>query len=505
MVANQRKTGIALSYLCQMVQILTGLLYTPIMIRMLGQREYGIYQLSYSIISYLGLLNFGFNASYLRFYSREKANADDDAVYKLNGMFMTVFLVLSAIVVICGSIIISDIRVVLGTGYSESDYLRMTILMIIMLLTMALSFPGSVFSCIIISQERFVFNKALLLIQSILNPFVTLPLLMLGYGSIAMASVSLSLTLLTLIVNAYYCHRILKTQFKFKGFRLGLLKEMWIFTFFIFLNQVIDQINWSVDKFLLGRFSGAKPVAVYSVSSQINLIYLQLSTSVSSVFAPEINRIVAETDDNTKLSELFIKIGRIQFMIMSLVLWGLVFFGRSFIRFWAGAEYTESYQVTLLLTIPVTIPLVQNIGIEIQRAKNKHKVRSWVYFCIAIANIAVSIPLVKVYGPTGAAVGTALSLVVGNGIFMNWYYYKALNIDIPLFWKNMIDFIPAILVSSIIGIVYNVFINQESMIFLIVFIAIYSVAYSGILYITGMNSSEKRIVMRLKNKANGSV
>ena len=41
----------------------------------------------------------------------------------------------------------------------------------------------------------------------------------------------------------------------------------------------------------------------------------------------------------------------------------------------------------------MTVPLIQNIGIEIQRAKNMHQFRSKVYFCMAIGNALVSIPL----------------------------------------------------------------------------------------------------------------
>ena len=88
-----------------------------------------------------------------------------------------------------------------------------------------------------------------------------------------------------------------------------MLKEMWFFTFFIFLNQIVDQINWSVDKFLLGRMLGTTAVSIYGVGGQINTLYLQFSTSVSSVFVPKVNKIVAETGDDDKLTELFTKLG----------------------------------------------------------------------------------------------------------------------------------------------------------------------------------------------------
>lgn len=124
------------------------------------------------------------------------------------------------------------------------------------------------------------------------------------------------------------------------------------------------------------------------------------------MFVPKVNRIVAESDDNEQLTKLFTKVGRIQFIVLGLILSGFVFLGSPFIKVWAGEGYSTSYDVALLLIIPVTVPLVQNLGIEIQRAKNMHKARSIVYLFIAIANVFVSIPLIKIMGPAGAALGT---------------------------------------------------------------------------------------------------
>ena len=177
---------------------------------------------------------------------------------------------------------------------------------------------------------------------------------------------------------------IMNIRFRFRGFQASLLKEMWVFTFFIFINQIIDQINWSVDKFLLGRFAGTTAVAVYGVGGQINSMYIEFSSSVSNVFVPKVNRIVAESGDDRELTKLFTKVGRIQFIILGLILSGFTFFGIPFIKIWAGPEYGASYAVALLLIIPVTVPLIQNLGIEIQRAKNMHKARAVVYLAIAM-------------------------------------------------------------------------------------------------------------------------
>lgn len=310
-----------------------------------------------------------------------------------------------------------------------------------------------------------------------------------------MVSVTTFLTLLVLITNIYYSFHNLHIKFCFRGFQVSLLKEMWVFTFFIFINQIIDQINWSVDKFLLGRFAGTTAVAVYGVGGQINSMYIEFSSSVSNVFVPKVNRIVAESGDNRELTKLFTKVGRIQFIILGLILSGFAFFGIPFIKIWAGSEYADSYAIALLLIAPVTVPLIQNLGIEIQRAKNMHKARAIVYLFIAIANVFVSIPLIKLMGPAGAALGTAISLFAGNIIFMNWYYHARIGMNMIYFWQEIAKFIPALIAPCVVGIAIMKFVNITGLVKLGVFAVVYAAVYGLSMYFFGMNEEEKQLVM----------
>lgn len=491
---SQKKIGVILSYIGQLINIFVGLIYTPIMLRLVGQSEYGLYQLVNSVVSYLSLLSLGFGSSYLRFYSKYKVKDDEESIAKLNGIFMIIFCIISVICVLCGTIMVERIHNIFGTGLTEREYVKAKILMELLIINLAMTFPNSVFNCSITASERFLFQKLLIVIQNLFNPFLSLPLLIMGYGSIGMVSVTTFLTFIVLLSNIYYCFKKLHIRFIFHGFKIGLLKEMWVFTFFIFINQIIDQINWSVDKFLLGRFAGTTAVAVYGVGGQINSLYLQFSTSISNVFVPKVNRIVAESNNNTKLTILFTKVGRIQFMVLGLILSGFVFFGHSFVEIWAGQEYEDSYVIALLLIVPVTVPLIQNLGIEIQRAKNMHKARAIVYLFIALANVAVSIPLIKLMGPIGAALGTAISLFAGNILFMNWYYHFRIEIDMIYFWKEIMKFISALIVPSIVGMLIIKFIDIRGFIRLGIVTIIYTIIYFFSMYLFGMNFEEKKIV-----------
>ena len=228
-----------------------------------------------------------------------------------------------------------------------------------------------------------------------------------------------------------------------------------VFSFFIFLNSVIDQINWNVDKFLLGMYKGTKTVAVYDVAAQINSFFINISTVVSSVFIPRVNRISVEENSNEKFTDLFIKVGRIQFFVVFLFISGFVIFGKFFITTWAGSGYEESYYVLIILILSISIPLIQNLGIEILRAINMQVFRSVVYFIIAIGNVILSIYLCKIYGAIGAAMGTAFSLIIGNVFIMNIYYQKKVKLNIIAFWKNIGKIIPSCVPALLLGTLIN--------------------------------------------------
>lgn len=55
---------------------------------------------------------------------------------------------------------------------------------------------------------------------------------------------------------------------------------------------------------LLGALTSALTVSVFAVSIQIRTVFVSLSIVMSNVFVPKINRIVAESDDNSELTFL---------------------------------------------------------------------------------------------------------------------------------------------------------------------------------------------------------
>lgn len=497
---NQLKAGAILSYLSLGISNIISILYTPIMLRLLGQSEYGLYNLSNSIIGYLGVLDFGLGNAIVRYTAKYRALADEDGESNLHGLFIIIYMILALIVIFVGTILTMNIDTIFSKGLSETEVNRMIILMELMIFNLAISLPGGIFAAIMTAYEKFIFPKIMTIIRSIINPLIMLPLLLIGYKSVAMTIITTIINIVWIIVNMYYCLHILKIRIKFKNVDFSILKEVSGYSFFVFLNMIVDKVYWSTDQFILGAIRGTTVVAVYAVGSTFNQYYMNFSTAISGVFLPKVTQMVTKQASDKELSDLFIKIGRIQFIIMSFILGGFLLLGDEFISIWAGSEYSEAYFIALVVMVPLTIPLIQNMGLTILQAKNMQKFRSNVYIVIAVLNVFLSIPLAKILGGLGCAVATSFAMILGNIIIINIYYYKKINIDIPNFWKNIGKMSFPVVLSLILGFLIKSIIKFNGFFFIIIIGLIFSLIFLVLMWWLGMNDYEKKLFVSAVRK-----
>ncbi|MFI3163955.1 MAG: polysaccharide biosynthesis C-terminal domain-containing protein [Bacillota bacterium] len=498
---RQIKLGAILAYMQIALSAIIALTYTPFMLSILGQSEYGLYNTVSSTISSLSILSLGFGSCYIRFFSRYKAENDVEGIKSFNGMFMLIFLVIGVVALGCGLFISNNLSIVFDQGLTSSEFETAKKLMVLLSVSLAITFPCSVFTSIITANERFVFQKIIVLIRQVVSPLICIPLLLMGYASIGLVVSSVCIGIIMDFINAYFCFVKLQTKFNFRKFNWNILKEMWIYSSFIAINLIVDQINWNIDKLLLARFVGTASVAVYSVGYILFMQYLSFSTAVSSVFTPKIhgiwNNISYTTEEkNDILTNLFVKVGRIQFIILLLICSGLIFFGKQFILLWAGTGYENAYYIVVLLSVFGIISSSQNLGIEIQRAQNKHKFRSIVYFVMAILNLILSIYLCQIWGEVGSAIGTALSFLIANIIIMNIYYKKAIKLDVGKYWKVILKVVVSALPAFICGVLICKYLDTTSLLLMLVGICIYSVVYLLSILILNLNKDERSLIVQ---------
>lgn len=506
MPVNQLKAGVVLNYVVIFLNTVVGLLYTPYMLRMMGQSEYGLYSLVASVIAYLTVLDLGFGNAIVRYTAKFRAEKKTEEQYEMFGMFFLLYLVIGIIAFGIGLGLYFNVDTLFGDTMTAVELGRARIMMLLLVANLAFTFPMSIWGSIIQAYEDFVFQKSLNIIRIILNTAVMICLLHFGYKAVAMVVVQTIFNVLTLLLNFIYCRRKLNIHiyFSFKHFHWGFLKEVAIYSFWIFLNAIMDRVYWSTGQFVLGAMVGTAAVAVFAIAIQLEGMYMQFSTAISSVFLPKVTAMVATNRSRKEISDLFIRTGRIQYIVLAYILSGFIIFGRQFIELWAGAGYSDAYMISLLFFIPLTVPLIQNLGITILQARNEMKFRSVLYIIIALVSLATQIVLTRYFGGIGCAMGVSGALVVGQILIMNVYYRRRQDLDIMTFWKEIskMSIIPIVLIISSMLVIRHFF-ALDSWGKLILGIAAFSLVYIPLFFRFSMTDDERNLFISMFHKIFG--
>lgn len=491
---NQLKAGALLNYVLLGLNSLVGLLYTPYMLRMMGQSEYGLYSLVASVIAYIAIMDFGFGNAIVRYTAKFRAEGKVREQYSMFGMFLILYSVVGVLAFGAGLSLYFNVDALFGITMSAEEISRAKVLMLILSFNLAATFPLSIFGAIITAYEDFVFQKVVQIIRILLNTIVMVCLLKMGYKAIAMVVVQTVFNVVTLLLNYYYCRYKIRIRLFFGKFQWGFLREIGIYSFWIFLNVIMDRIYWSTGQFVLGAAVGTVAVAIFAVAIQLEAMYMQFSSAIANVFLPKVTAMVATRRTDRELSDLFIRTGRIQFIIIGFILSGFCLFGRQFIILWAGPGYEDAYILALLFFISLTIPLIQNIGVSILQARNQMKFRSLMYIVIAGCSLLGQIVLSKYWGSLGCAIAIAAALLLGQGLIMNIYYHRVQKIDIVSFWREIakMSLVPVTLV--IVGKIGLTFFSYSGAIALGIGIACFTAIYVPAFWFGGMNESERKLI-----------
>ena len=491
---SQIRKGIILNYLNIGLGSLIPIFYTPVMLDLLGQSEYGLYKLSSSLTSYLSLVSLGMGAAITRYIIKAREEEGRDAEEKMLGLFVTIFRIISIVAVILAIFLIAKVPSWYGSALNVVEIKRMRLLMLIMSANMALSFLMSPYVSVVTANERFVFMQSMNLVSTCIIPILNILVLYLGFASVGMALSSLFIQLLIRAAYLFYSKNCLGIYPHYSWNSFGQLKEIFIFSFWIFVGSIVEQLYAATDTVLIGAVPslGTDGVAVYNVGTVFSGIVLTIAVGISGMLAPRTNKMVFAGATNKELTDFAIKIGRIQALIIALIIFGFVAFGRPFIHFYVGDLYIESYEVALMIMIPYMIPIVQNVCLNIVVAKNMHKFRSIVYLIIAVVNVLGTWLLIRKIGVKGASLTTGFALVLGQGLIMNWFYNFKLGLEIKRFWRAILPIYTFPFIMSILVLwIQNKYVNFYDIRFLISGILLFTIVYFVFNWLFVMNYEEK--------------
>lgn len=433
---SERKKGAILSYIQVVLSVAVSVIYVPVLLRYLGQSEYGLYQIVGSFFSYISVFESCMSTGVLRNYCNALGSQDKEAADVTLSMAKVIYRVMAALMVVAGVIVLFAFRSFYASSFTASELKESSAILLLLFANMMVTLLGSVYLTILTGHEKFTFLKVLAIIIQVAQPFFVILCVRKIPYAITVSTVIVVFNVLTVLMRYLYVTRKLKIRIVKKKRNRKVIGEIVGLSATILLGCIADQIFWKTDQVILGKLFSTTVVAVYSVGAQIYMMYMQFGTQIASVFYPKVSILYQEENGLQKVSDLFIRVGRATFFVILLVLSGFIIFGREFLLVWVGEGYEAAYWVAIIVMLPFSIDLAQNLGLCILQIKGQYGFRAKIYFLSAVLNIVTTVLFTKLIGIVGAALSTGVSMFLTSGLIMNWYFQRKAGLDIKKFWKE---------------------------------------------------------------------
>lgn len=503
--SKQRKIGVVLSYILLAMNMAIGITLTPLIVDQLGDSEYGLYQTIASFANNLALLDFGIGTTIMRYLSKYREKKDEEKVNTTLYIILLQTILMSIVIIALGIVLKSYLPVMYSKTLERDEIQRAKILFIILVFNVGISLFDHYFVGINSAYEQFFFVNGAKILKILLRIFLITTMITNKATVITLALIDLSLTMVFAIIDSFYAFIKLKICIRYCKIEKMFLLEILMFNLTIFLQAFVNQINTNVDKVILGMMTTIQIVAVYSVAMQIFGIFNSLASVISGVYLPHITRIIQNRREDEDTSDLIIGPGRVQFMLMGLVLVGFVFVGKDFINLWMGSNYLEAWVITLIIMVPSMIELIENVAISVTLAKGKNAIRTLIIACASIFNIIITIVLINILGYIGAPIATALSYIFGYIITVNIFYVKVVHIDVIKMFEGIFNGIWICLSLTALASIPMISFSATNYMLLILKALYISTIYIILLYFIGLSKEEKTRVKSIFSKINNKV
>ncbi len=410
-----------------LITVLAGFFVSPFIVHRLGDTGYGLWTLVLSLTGYFGMLDLGIRSSVSRFVARYIALNDHEQVNRT----------ISAAVTILAT---GGILALTATAAAYFNFSRFHVehqfeaaartALLISGLNISIGLPLGVSGAILISLERFDVITGVTIAGAVTRACLVVAVLKAGGGLVPLAVVTLCVGMAEYSALAAWAKTLyepLKIQWPAADFKS--CKELLGFGVYRFIWIVANQLIFYTDSIVISAFLRVGDVTYYAIAgSLINYGRNVVSLSTDTLY-PAAARLHSR-DDMPALRELLIFGTRMSLLIALPLCFGLIFLGKQFIGLWMGPQYALSATILIVLAIPQFTSMSQYTSALILAGMAKHKILAYLAFGEGIANLLLSIFLVKRIGLIGVAWGTVIPHMISTGIIIPLYTLRILNMTV---------------------------------------------------------------------------
>lgn len=499
--SRQIRLGALISYAAIVLNIIIGFVYTPWMIKQIGKSDYGLYILVTAFLSYF-VMDFGLGQTIARFLTKYKLEGDSLKINQILGLTSKFYLVINAFILLTLVLIYFFIQNI----FVELNSLEIDKFKIVFIIAggfSLLSFPFMPLDGVLIAYERFVLLKICDVISKLGVVVFMIIALILGYKLFALVAINAAVGLLIIVIKFIYLSKTTRIKIDFSYKSKSLLKELFKFSFWISVIGIAQRLLINIAPLILGIFSGTTQIAIFSIGIIIEGYTWTFAHALNGLFLPKVSRLDTEENNLHEITNLMIRVGRIQLVLMGLLMIGLITLGKEFIQLWMGNDFKESYYIFVLLIAPGFITLTQEIAYTYLFVKNELKYRAIMFVTAALLSVVVSVVLAPHYGAFGCAIGIFTATMLCHVVGMNYIYWKVIKLEIPRFFKEcFLNMLIPLFLTFIFGFGLNYFFIANNFFLFGSKIILLTFFYGIMMWLVALRMDEKQLIKEILTRFN---
>lgn len=388
---------------------LVSVLIMPFVVHTLGDRMYGVWTLVGTFIGYYGVLELGLSNAVSRYLAKSLGAGDEEDCNRIFNTSLRLYLGLGTVAFLISALIAAMASWLCGN--TQDAYLFSRIILILGL-SIGLMFPVKVFKGALEGHMRFEITAGLDLLSLLLRTALIVPVLLAGYGILGLAWVTFLTSLPSVALHIYFTHKHLPfLRFDSRYWGRSTARLLLSYSAFSLIAQLADILQFRLDAFVVAGFVGVAAVTHYKIAGVLTQYFFDLMSALMGVL-PSIFSRQDGAQKYEALQNTFFFASKLAVCIASFIGFALIAWGKVFIWRWMGPQYDDAYPILLILVLGCTVALWQGPSISLLYGTSRHKVFALFNSIEGLANLALSLVLVRSYGMIGVALGTLISKMV---------------------------------------------------------------------------------------------
>ncbi|MGA2602763.1 MAG: oligosaccharide flippase family protein [Verrucomicrobiia bacterium] len=433
----------SLEMISKIVGIAAGIFLSPYLIHCLTKETYGLWVLIGSVVGYFGFTDFGVRIATGRLVAYYRARQD---AAKVNHTINTSLALLTA-----SGFVVTLLTFVLSPYFGRLFHIGPNVLHVptavfLCGFAVAIGLPLTVFEGCLAGYERYDFINIVEIFMIIARVGLTVWMMQLGYGILALAAINFALTVAGGSVKLLLCYRVFKPlHVAMEHIDRSTIRDTYATSIWFLILAISVRISFFTDNVVIGYFRTTGEVAVYSIAGRLAQYALIAVNAFNLVLMPVSAAYDAQAD-LSKQRRLLLLGTRASFAAAIFMATIFLAYGRRIIHIWVGSGFEQAAIVLAILTFPMITQASQTTTLIVMQGMAKHKNLSLIYLAEALANLVLSLILVRPLGIVGVALGTALTNTLSSLIVQPIYVCRVLSLGVADYYRKA--FLPVLLATA---------------------------------------------------------